>query len=66
VAHTSSWDCEDFDHQPVPDGTYRVYFEMSDGNSANHFEEFTKGSSPMTLTPADAGNFKSMQLSFTP
>jgi hypothetical protein len=68
VAHTATWECQDFDGEPVADGTYRVYFEMTDNSSAgpNRFEEFTKGPAPMTSTPSDDNNFKAIELSFKP
>lgn len=68
VAHTASWDCEDFNHKTVPDGTYQVYFEMTDDNKTgpNLSVQFVKGSSPMTASPADSNNFKTIHLSFTP
>lgn len=68
MAHTSTWNCQDFNKRAVPDGTYRVYFEMTDqGNGGpNRFETFTKGGAAATLKPADNNNFKSIELSFKP
>jgi hypothetical protein len=68
VAHTATWNCQDFDGGSVPDGTYRVYFEMTENSSAgpNRFEQFTKGPAAMTLTPADDNYFKAIELSFKP
>jgi hypothetical protein len=68
MAHTSTWNCQDFNKRPVPDGTYRVYFEMSDSgaNGPNRFEVFTKGPTAATSNPPDNNNFKSIQLSFQP
>ncbi len=67
-AHTATWNCQDFKKLPVPDGTYRVYFEMSDAsnNGPNRFETFTKGPAAATLNPADNNNFKAIELSFKP
>jgi hypothetical protein len=67
-AHTTSWNCRDFNKLPVPDGTYRIYFEMTDksGTGPNRFQEFSKGAASATLTPADDNNFKAMELSFKP
>jgi hypothetical protein len=66
--HTATWACQDFNGKPVPDGTYRVYFEMTDnsGTGPNRFEQFTKGGAPMTVTPADNNNFKAIELSYEP
>ncbi len=67
-AHTATWNCQDFKRLPVPDGTYRVYFEMTDnsGSGPNRFKTFTKGPTAVTLNPADNTNFKAMELSFKP
>lgn len=65
-AHTATWNCQDFKKLPVPDGTYRVYFEIADGSRASRFEAFTKGPAAATLTPADNNNFKALELSFKP
>jgi hypothetical protein len=67
-AHTATWACQDFNDMPVPDGTYRVYFEMTDnsGTGPNRFEQFTKGPAPVTVTPADNNNFKAIELSYAP
>ena len=68
TTHTSTWNCQDFKKLPVPDGTYRVYFEMTDDNKAgpNRFEEFSKAAASATLKPTDSTNFKSIELSFKP
>ena len=67
-AHTATWACQDFNGKPVPDGTYRVYFEIADDDvtGPNRFEQFTKGSAPATLTPADNNNFKAIGISYQP
>jgi hypothetical protein len=66
-AHNVSWNCEDYNGQVVPDGTYRVYFEVTDSNNSgpNHFETFTKGPTPATAQ-ANATNFNGIVLTFTP
>jgi hypothetical protein len=66
-AHNVSWNCEDYDGQAVPDGSYRVYFEVTDSNNSgpNHFETFTKGSTASTAQ-ASATNFNGIVLTFTP
>ena len=67
-AHSVTWNCQDFKRAAVPDGTYRVYFEITDfdGAGPNRFEQFTKGPAPVTLKPADNNNFKALELSFQP
>jgi hypothetical protein len=53
---------------PVPDGAYRVYFEMTDrnGSGPHTFVNFTKGPMPFNLSPADQSNFKGIDLVFAP
>jgi hypothetical protein len=65
--HLVSWDCTDHQGQLVPDGTYRVYFEVTEANAAgpNHFETFDKGSTAVTLQ-ANATNFQGIELTFQP
>jgi hypothetical protein len=65
--HNVSWNCEDYNGQVVPDGTYRVYFEVTDSNNSgpNHFETFTKGPTAATAQ-ASATNFNNIVLTFTP
>jgi hypothetical protein len=65
--HDVAWDCQDYSGQVVPDGTYRVYFEITDSNGSgpNHFEAFTKG--PMaSMVQSSATNFNNIVLSFKP
>jgi hypothetical protein len=65
--HDVSWDCRDARDQVMPDGTYRVYFEVTDSNSSgpNHFETFTKGATAATVQ-GNATNFTDIALKFTP
>jgi hypothetical protein len=65
--HDVTWNCRDYKQQAVPDGTYRVYFEVEDSNSAgpNIFETFNKGSMASTMS-ASMGNFQGISLTFTP
>jgi hypothetical protein len=65
--HLVSWDCTDHQGQLVPDGTYRVYFEVTEANAAgpNHFETFEKGSTAVALQ-ANATNFQGIELAFQP
>lgn len=66
--HKVSWNCTDTSRSLVPDGAYRVYFEMTDKNGAgpNTFVSFTKGPMPFNLSPPDQNNFKGMSLVYTP
>lgn len=65
--HVVSWDCTDHEGQLVPDGSYRVYFEVTEANAAgpNHFETFEKGSAAATLQ-ASAASFEGIELTFQP
>jgi hypothetical protein len=65
--HNVTWNCRDYNEQIVPDGPYRVYFEVADSNSGgpNVFEPFTKGPSAATVQ-ASMGNFQGIVLTFTP
>jgi len=65
--HNATWNCRDFNEQAVPDGSYRVYFEVADSNSGgpNVFEPFTKSGSPSTVQTS-MGNFNGIVITFTP
>jgi hypothetical protein len=65
--HNVTWNCKDYTGTVAPDDTYRVYFEVTDSNSAgpNHFETFTKGPSAATVQ-GNATNFNGIVLTFQP
>jgi hypothetical protein len=66
-AHNVTWNCKDYAGKVMPDGTYRVYFEITDSNNTgpNHFETFTKGPSAATVQ-GNATNFNGIVLTFQP
>ena len=66
--HKVTWNCTDASRNPVPDGAYRVYFEMTNrsGTGPNMFVDFTKGSMPLNLTPTDQKTFKGISVVFQP
>jgi hypothetical protein len=66
--HNVTWNCADTKEVAVPDGAYRVYFEMTDDNvtGPNMYVDFAKGPSPLTVSPPDAQYFKGIKLVFTP
>jgi hypothetical protein len=66
--HKVTWNCTDSNRNVVPDGAYRVYFEMTDrsGTGPNTFVNFTKGPTPFNSTPPDQRTFTQMSLVFTP
>ena len=64
------WDCTDVNSNEVPDGTYRIRVEMTshDGQgpiTPDTLLEFTKGASPVTVTPANETYFTGMSLVYT-
>jgi hypothetical protein len=65
---TARWDCKNAARALVPDGTYRVCFEMTEGNAAGPLEciRFSKGPAAQTIAPRDTANFKQRTLVFTP
>jgi hypothetical protein len=66
-AHNVTWNCQNYNRQPVADGTYRVYFEVTDSNQSgpSHFESFAKGSTPVTVQGSST-NFNNISLVFKP
>lgn len=65
--HNATWNCRDTKEQSVPDGSYRVYFEVADSNSGgpNYFVTFSKGTQPAMAT-GSATNFKNVAVIFKP
>jgi hypothetical protein len=72
--HASQWDGTNVAGEPVQDGDYRVYVEFTEWNSASQGNppgpwiavDFTKGSTPVELTPPDQEAFTSIQLIYQP
>lgn len=66
--HKVSWNCTDTARAVVPDGSYRLYFEMTDDNvtGPSLFVPFTKSGVAATVSPPDAMNFKGVKLVFSP
>jgi hypothetical protein len=65
---TGRWNCTGVDHQPVPDGTYRINAEITERNSLGRVMTalaFVKGGGPVNLMPPDQANFKSIHLQVT-
>jgi hypothetical protein len=65
--HSVTWNCLNYNRQAVPDGMYRVYFEVTDSNSSgpNHFESFAKGPMPV-MAQSSSTNFNNISLMFKP
>jgi hypothetical protein len=59
------WNCTGVDRQPVPDGTYRIYAEMTERNGLGRVMTpvpFLKGAAPVSVMPADQSSFKNIRL----
>lgn len=65
---TAAWNCTDATRAPVPDGNYRVCFELTESNGAGPLDcvAFAKGTAAQDLSPADLPTFKKRRLVFTP
>ena len=67
ASHSLGWDGTDVNGAVVADGTYRVYVEFTEKDGAGPWTsiEFTKGPSPVALSPADLAAFTGQHLSYT-
>lgn len=65
---TAAWSCTNTAAMPVPDGAYKVCFELTDydGPGPNSCVAFTKGPAPLTLTPPDSPSFTARRLELVP
>ena len=65
--HNVTWNCRDYKGASVPDGSYRVYFEVTDSNNSGptYFVAFNKGATPATAQ-GSATNFQNVSLTFKP
>ena len=69
-AHEARWDCRDVNGNFVSNGSYKLFVEFTEDNSALFFNpqpklfslDFSKGSDPATVTPADQPSFTNMVL----
>lgn len=70
VTQTISWDGTDINGNAVADGTYKVTIESTwnhgGSGSATRSFSFTKGASPVVLSPAADANFTSIGLVWNP
>ena len=68
IVREGTWNCTDQNRLAVPDGTYTLRYEMSEGEQGGPTSsvEFTKGSKPFTLMPADERAFTKRTLVFEP
>ena len=60
---SGSWNCE-----PVPDGNYKVCFELTDYDGPGPYNcvSVTKGPAPFSVTPPDAPGFTARKLELVP
>ena len=63
-----TWNGKNTSGSIVPDGTYKLWIELTDKNATGRFTSisFVKGTSSQSLTPANVPSFSSMSLSWTP
>jgi len=60
--HTLTWDCKNLSGVDVADGDYKLWVEFTekDGAGPKQSYTFTKGTSAVSLTPANVTNFTSV------
>jgi hypothetical protein len=66
--HTSMWDGKDINGQVVPDGTYKVFVEVTEFEEQGPitFATFQKGPTPATITVPDGQATKNLVLNWAP
>jgi hypothetical protein len=63
---TATWAGTDTKKALVPDGAYKVCFELQDGNQQYQCVDFTKSRSAQTVTPSDTTSFTMRKIAYTP
>ncbi|NOX46375.1 MAG: DUF2271 domain-containing protein [Chlorobi bacterium] len=65
---TCAWDATDFEGNPVADGTYKVWMELTDKNATGNFSNFTftKGPEPESLAPSNVPSFAGISVEWQP
>lgn len=63
-----SWDGTDVDGNLVPDGSYKVWMELTDKNGTGNFSSFpfTKGPAVDEQSPSNKPSFSSISINWTP
>jgi hypothetical protein len=67
--HEVSWNGEDLNGRPVPDGTYTLFIEVTETEldvGITSTQAFEKGAAPVVLQPADALAAQPLTLTYTP
>lgn len=64
TTHALTWDLVGLELCEIPNGDYRVVMELTDGNMTGPSLEipFTKGTTPIMLTPADTAQFHDLEV----
>lgn len=65
---SASWNCADTASRPVPDGSYKVCFELTDYDGAGPYScvSITKGPAPFSVSPPDSPSFTARKLELVP
>lgn len=65
---TGTWNCTNSAKMQVADGGYKVCFELTDFDGQGPYDcvPFTKGPTPVLLTPADVSSFTARKLELVP
>jgi hypothetical protein len=62
------WNGLDYNQILMPDGTYKLWMELTDKNGTGNYSsfEFIKGIDPQNLTPSDVPSFSNISISWQP
>ena len=62
------WNGLDYNQNLMPDGTYRIWFELTDRNNTGNYSyfEFNKGEEIIQLNPFDVPSFSNISISWEP
>ncbi len=66
TTHTATWDCKDLRGNFVQDGDYKMYVEFTEAHAQGPITSvtFNKGTTSLTLTPAEETYFKDITLDY--
>jgi hypothetical protein len=65
-ARTATWNGTNASRTLVPDGSYKVCFELADGSSQYQCVDFMKSRTAQSLMPADTTSFTRRSIDYTP
>jgi hypothetical protein len=68
MRQTLVWNCTGVDKQKVPDGPYRVCFELNETNGQSEYDcvDFNKGPTPQTVKPPNTTTLFYRTINFYP